>query len=529
MLITLASASNMFKIIKLIIFTLSLSCYAQAKDNPIVIDEINRLIQLNQAEKAFILADKLVSAGSENVSLLEHVALGYLKGLNGINRDVERSFSIYQRAADLGSANSYYMLGETMLNGEQIAQNCKEALNNLIISADMGSLDAKVALANAHYFGTCVPQDIQQTFRYLKQPLKENHSQAFVIMGQIYFFGQGIQADNQKAYEYFKKAADLGVCDAQYNLGVMYENGIYVEANMKKAFNVFDKSSQQGCIDSTVALGSFYYNGKYVKQDYDKAQSLYLLGVQSGSLEAQTYLGLIYLDDPKKGDGKALILDAANKGWDRAQFYTGQFYFYGTLMDKNYLEAFKWFEKAAEQFDPMAFSYLALMHEKGLGAEQDYNQAESFYQKALESGDVKARIALANWYIHGIHYQRDHGKAKDLLTPALEASDSQLVAEYSLLLTCSEEYEITDIDSAQSVINKRERAIHPEQSNWLMIAQAAIYINSGRYSEAIELLKKDHNKPKINSGSLNYTVSETVSKLSSKLYSNAEQAKRCSY
>lgn len=72
---------------------------------------------------------------------------------------------------------------------------------------------------------------------------------------------------------------------------------------------------------------------------------------------------------------------------------------YGRLLKENpqkpdYLEARRWFEKAAAGNNGEAYYHLAALYEKGLGVEQNYNKAVYNYQQAKSLGYKDAGINL---------------------------------------------------------------------------------------------------------------------------------------
>jgi hypothetical protein len=80
---------------------------------------------------------------------------------------------------------------------------------------------------------------------------------------------------------------------------------------------------------------------------------------------------------------------------------------YGVHQD--YLEAAKWYRRAAEQEHAGGQFNLGLMHWLGLGAPHDYAEAVRWFRRAADQGDEKAQFALGLSYFHG------QGVAQDLV------------------------------------------------------------------------------------------------------------------
>jgi len=71
----------------------------------------------------------------------------------------------------------------------------------------------------------------------------------------------------------------------------------------------------------------------------------------------------------------------------------------------------KWFQAAAEQGDPSSQYFLAKAYEKGNGVIRNYSEAANWYQKAALQGDGMAMHRLAGLYAKGLGVPKDLLKA----------------------------------------------------------------------------------------------------------------------
>lgn len=94
-------------------------------------------------------------------------------------------------------------------------------------------------------------------------------------------------------------------------------------------------------------------------------------------------------------------IEEANQGSLRAMYNIGIMYYTGELGAINYLEAFKWYKKAAELGLPQAQYNLATMYDYGQGVAQDDKKAFEWYSKASLAGDELAQHNLAYMYEYG--------------------------------------------------------------------------------------------------------------------------------
>lgn len=77
-----------------------------------------------------------------------------------------------------------------------------------------------------------------------------------------------------------------------------------------------------------------------------------------------------------------------------------------------FIEAVKWYGKAAEQGDVKAQDKLGDMYTVGEGVERDEEEAEKWYRKAAEQGDAAAQCSLGERYaMGGADIERDDVEA----------------------------------------------------------------------------------------------------------------------
>lgn len=87
----------------------------------------------------------------------------------------------------------------------------------------------------------------------------------------------------------------------------------------------------------------------------------------------------------------------ARQGDAVAQNRLGIYYDTGEGIEKDYVEAVKWFQKSAEQGYKWGQYYLAIHYANGNGVEQNYEEAVKWYRKAAEQGNVLAQNSLGNY------------------------------------------------------------------------------------------------------------------------------------
>ena len=85
----------------------------------------------------------------------------------------------------------------------------------------------------------------------------------------------------------------------------------------------------------------------------------------------------------------------AEKGDAEGETQLGMHYAFGTGVPKNYLEAVKWYRKAADQNYAGAQFALGASYARGEGVVQDYGEAVKWFRKAAEQNQANAQFYLS--------------------------------------------------------------------------------------------------------------------------------------
>ena len=85
------------------------------------------------------------------------------------------------------------------------------------------------------------------------------------------------------------------------------------------------------------------------------------------------------------------------------------------FLNKDYVSALKWFQKAAESGYAPALTMLGNIYANGLGVEVNDSIALSCFIKAATQGDADAEASLGVYYTEGRGVERDYKEAADWL------------------------------------------------------------------------------------------------------------------
>ena len=118
-------------------------------------------------------------------------------------------------------------------------------------------------------------------------------------------------------------------------------------------------------------------------------------------------------DKSKEKDSLIANMDSATV-FERCKLY---------YSSENYTEAFKCFQKVAEQGYAPAQCNLGYMYQYGRGVKQDYFKAVEWYQKAADQGQSDAQFNLGLLYYDGEGVRQNYTKAKEYFGLACDNKD----------------------------------------------------------------------------------------------------------
>ena len=104
---------------------------------------------------------------------------------------------------------------------------------------------------------------------------------------------------------------------------------------------------------------------------------------------------------------------AAERGYFEAQFELGEMYANGKGVAKDDVEALKWYRKAAEQRYATRFNHLGAMYYDGEGAPEDAAEAVEWYRKLTEQGSHGRELIRRAQFQLGFIYSNGEGVAQD--------------------------------------------------------------------------------------------------------------------
>lgn len=145
----------------------------------------------------------------------------------------------------------------------------------------------------------------------------------------------------------------------------------------------------------------------------------------------------------------------AEQGDASAQYNLGLCYYLGNRVTKNYVEAVKWFRKAAMQGNAEAALKLYECYNNGHGVVKSDAEAMRWLSKAGDQGSSDAQIELGDFYYLGLGVTKNYVKAAIWYYRAAMRGDAR--AQYNLAC-CYEKGEGVDQDYEKSIYWYRKAA-----------------------------------------------------------------------
>ena len=130
--------------------------------------------------------------------------------------------------------------------------------NILILLSEKDHKPAYPVLADLYLRGVGVEKDTAQAAILFEKSALSGNPESQNNMGWLYANGIGVKRNIQKSYEWYSKAARQGLAPAQYNLGECYQHGKGTQKDIIEATDLYLKSANQGYIESQYKLGKLY-------------------------------------------------------------------------------------------------------------------------------------------------------------------------------------------------------------------------------------------------------------------------------
>jgi len=268
-----------------------------------------------------------------------------------------------------------------------------DALNS---KAAKGDVEAMVELAEAYYWGHDSNLDWKRSFGWAEKAAEEGHSVAKYRMGVQYLLGHGVDEDVDLGQELISLSADgmekrakNGNHLAQFYLALMYKYGIGRMGANSKMRQWLTLAAEGGQADAQYGMGRMYFMGEGVRPDFDKMKRWWRMAAEQDHVYAQYNLGKRLLLSKKKAEypeGMKWLKLAVAQRLDLAELFMGEVALRGLGMPEDEADAFKYYEKSANQGLVQGQYVAGQALAKGVGVKTDRVAATVWLALAAKAG-----------------------------------------------------------------------------------------------------------------------------------------------
>jgi TPR repeat protein/Flp pilus assembly protein TadD len=149
----------------------------------------------------------------------------------------------YMTAAEMGDPDSQNNLALLYLNGEEgYERDVEKAAYWFRRAAENGNIDAQNNLGLLYLDSQGAEKNLQEAEFWLQKAAEAGNAEAQSNLGQMYYF----EENHLEAAFWLLQAAKQGLANAQNNLAVMYSDGLGVEQNRERAIYWLQQAADQG-------------------------------------------------------------------------------------------------------------------------------------------------------------------------------------------------------------------------------------------------------------------------------------------
>lgn len=313
--------------------------------------------------------------------------------------------NIFRKMAEEGDPINQFRCADYLLKTAWTADDKKEAFEWFLKSSENGYPNAVHQIALMQKDGIGTTKDYRKMEQNLKKASDLGFLPSIILLADMYIQGIFIPKNEKGAFEQYLKGARLGNGKCQYQVAEMYQNGIGTEINIEESEKWFERFSYSTTIWSNIWAADWAkmqdgFNPQIIEEIYLKStyggSTLALSNILNTAIVSKKFNENKYseLIDSMKYLAENGNIDAAKK--------VGNYYYDGTGVKKDYLEALKWYKKAALLGDQWSEIRLGEMYRDGKGTPSDIDESKKWFEKISVFGNTAAIANILNLYSTGI-------------------------------------------------------------------------------------------------------------------------------
>jgi uncharacterized protein len=346
--------------------------------------------------------------------------------------DVVAAFALFWQAADLGNAEAMFSVGQSYENGSGVTHDYAEAMRWYRKASEAGDGRATNNVGWLYQNGSGVTQDYAEAMRWYRKAAAGGDGAGMNHLAWFYELGLGgVSADRNAAVVWWCQAAAVGNRDGIDNLkrlgiecapageGTEITQSVNVaapSAQLEPVIESFTAEPQRiepgqqvnlrwsvGNADTVTidpGIGRVEPSGLRILYPTEWTHYRLIARGPGGSKEAAVEIIVrspVEVETPDLGHvtvytykSKSRNLEVGEGNGDKMN-YRGIMLYFGQGADRrNYVEAMKWFRKAAAVGSSDGMFNIGWLYEHGEGVRKDRHYASLMYQRAAAAGNKDA-------------------------------------------------------------------------------------------------------------------------------------------
>lgn len=239
-------------------------------------------------------------------------------------------------------------------------------------------------------------------FEQVRADAVKGDAKAQTALGNMYHDGFGVEKDIAKALEWYRKAVDQGYGEAQFRLGHEYSTGHGVTADQEMAVKLFKMAAAQGHGAAQFRLAECYLAGLGVQKDSFEALVWYKKSADAGHLNGLLKMADFHYREKEWPQALRYYEKAAEQRSSEAQYVLGLMYLQGQGVDADDKKGARYIMLAATDDKHIAAKAVyGHLLSKGRGVSKNPDLAYEYLSDAAEKDDVEAMFLLAEGLYSG--------------------------------------------------------------------------------------------------------------------------------
>lgn len=410
--------------------------------HPALLEKAEILLEGNVLDKnpnqAKELLEKAMKLGNNYAPY--RLGLAYQNGEFDGERNYEKAYEYYLKAAEKGHVYGYEMVGHYNFVGVLGEPNAEKAIEMFTKAIELNSDYARTKLAFCYEEGFGINQDYKKAFELLTQAAQNNYAYAYYKLGTFHEYGLIDTENLEKAFQNYKKGADLEDPESIYNVGRYYKYGIGIPENPQMALKYFMKGVDYQNLNSylEMALSHEYEYGE-LSYDTEKITAYMIVPAENNVPYAQYKMGTYYqygLTEHNIEKAFDWYTKAYKNNSALAALSLGDYYLYGYGGGEEYDKAFEYYTFAKKH--DFISEGIGICYELGFGTEENETEAFKLYRVAADKNYTAAKYRLGLCYKYEIGTPKNLQEAYNWFLPAAEENHTNAQYEVGMLLLTGE-------------------------------------------------------------------------------------------